>query len=137
MRLKIIQICPIPMFRRVNAMSGAMDEIATITSASDERTHNVIDLPPLNTFTSLQAFACKCYASIARTTHKLEDATLLCRNLCLRAHKSHPGVIGENGVWLRQVCPEIEEYQITALYRTMACCSRYIMRIAGIPIDSY
>src|SRR5947208_1028083 len=54
------------MFRCVDAMSGAMDEISTVTSTCNERTHNVINLPPLNTFTGLDAFADKGCASMTQ-----------------------------------------------------------------------
>src|SRR5205807_9884518 len=65
------------------------------------------------------------------------DPKLAVRDLIASTGKSHPGIIGIDGTRFRQVCPEVEEYQVSVLDGAVLLTGGTIMWIADVGVDGY
>src|SRR5947209_267180 len=112
------------MFVGGNAMAGAMHEVIGITGLSNYSADDIIDLPPFDGHPCCQMFPHKSNASIPRTTHNLEDVPLALGNLMASSGKGHPGIVSVDSARIRQMCPEVEEYQVATLNGAVRCACR-------------
>src|SRR5579875_155118 len=137
LRLKIVEVGAIAVNGCVNVVPSAMHVVIAVAGSGDDRARDIIDLAALNAPALLQLLAHEMDGGVTRPAHDIEDFKLAFRNLLASAGKSHPRVIGIDGARLRQVCPEVEKYQVATLDGAMLLSGRPVMRIADVGIDGY
>src|SRR5579884_2898418 len=74
-------------------------------------------------------------AKAMAASRDLEDLALPRRYLVAGSGKGHPGIIGDHGVRIGQMRPEVEKDQVATPDGTMLRGGRFVMGIAGVGID--
>src|SRR5215469_13003323 len=137
LRLEIIEIRAVAVHDSANTMAGTMHKVIPVTGAGDDCAGNIIYLATLDALICCQLFAHKGDACVTRPLHDLEYFTLVRGDLVACASKSHPGIIGEDRIGFRQVRPEVEQDQVSALNGAVIVPGWLIERVAGIRVDCY
>src|SRR5712692_1237215 len=135
--LKIIHVRAVSMHYAANAMACAMHKVIAIASLRDHRSRGIIDFAALHGDALRQSLASEGDAGISRPPHNLEYLALASRDIVACACEGHPGIIGDDGIRLRQARPEVEQHQVAATDRAAIAAARLVMGIAGIGVDGH